>query len=89
MSPIYSTTILADARFTSVGPIREYLDRLIDEAPALLPYLLALTELLDPKRETRIEIFEEPATGDSRVLVLCLPDTPRAAVKAYHRGERA
>jgi hypothetical protein len=82
MTPILSTVIMSDHGTADAGRIRAYLDDLIENSPALLPYRYALLDVMALKTDSRIEIYEE-----SGVSVLWLPDARSAALKPYDTGE--
>ncbi len=87
MRPIFTTVIRSRRGSIDVEATCAYLDDLIENARMLLPYRYALVDVVAEPIDNRVEIYEQPATGDDRLLVLWLPDAKRAGLKAYYGSE--
>jgi hypothetical protein len=66
MTPILSTIIKNDNCSADVARTRAYLD----SSAALLPYRYALIDVMAPKTDNRVEVYEDREAGKSGVRIL-------------------
>ena len=94
MTPIFSTTIKANADLHSQDAVRAYIADLISENSVLEPFRYALTDVVNTVQDDEIECYAE-ADEDARgfvsrtdgTRVLWMPTISRAAVNSFQAGD--
>ena len=93
MTPDLALTIRANPALTTQEAVREYIEQLQTDHPALAHYAGALVDVVNTSEDAVIEIYNEPdmdgefVSGTNGTRLLWMPDIRRAALNCYQAGD--